>query len=203
MEDIQSLTAEQSKLVEDNHNLIYSFLHSRGLSTDEAYDIAAIGLCHAAIEWSPSKGAFSTIAYLMMGQEIIRENITSHRHNVEPCVSLDEIASGKFDDDRTLHQLLPRKKGEYEHCSVSLQLQQALPYCSKRELSALHLLLLEYRKVDIAASMNTTRKNVHNIVVRLRDKINRRGNPRRYATDDEREKLFRQIARAVSYHVAC
>ena len=43
------MTDEQRKLVEDNHSLIYLVINNMGLSVEDNYDIAAIGLCNAAI----------------------------------------------------------------------------------------------------------------------------------------------------------
>ena len=43
------LTQQQQQLVEDNHKLIYFYLYRNSLSVDEFYDVAAIGLCKAAI----------------------------------------------------------------------------------------------------------------------------------------------------------
>ena len=44
------LNDEQRKLVADNHNLIYQYLIDNNLPQDEYYDIAAIGLCKAALK---------------------------------------------------------------------------------------------------------------------------------------------------------
>ena len=67
------LSKEQSKLVEDNHNLIYSFLSSNDFSIEDYYDIAAIALCETALHYDSSKGAFSTYAYHNMLMRILRE----------------------------------------------------------------------------------------------------------------------------------
>lgn len=54
------LSDEQVKLVEENHNLIYSFLSSNNFLADDYYDLAAIALCETALHYDPSKGSFST-----------------------------------------------------------------------------------------------------------------------------------------------
>lgn len=64
------MTDEQKKLVEDNHNLIYSFLYKYGLSIDEYYDIAAIGLCKAGINYNGVDSSFSVYAYACMYNEL-------------------------------------------------------------------------------------------------------------------------------------
>ena len=44
----------QKSLVTENHNLIYSFLKKYNLDVDEYYDLAAIGLCNACINYDAS-----------------------------------------------------------------------------------------------------------------------------------------------------
>lgn len=59
MEVIQ-ITDEARKLVEENHNLVYSFLYKYHLDVEEWYDLAAIGLCKAANTYNNDKSGFST-----------------------------------------------------------------------------------------------------------------------------------------------
>ena len=61
------LTDDQRKLVEKNHNLIYTFARKYKINLDEYYGLLAIGLCIAARIYDPNKGlAFSTLAYQCM-----------------------------------------------------------------------------------------------------------------------------------------
>lgn len=69
-ESAKSLNKDQQKLVEDNYKLIYSYAYKTNLDIYEYYDILAIGLCHAALEYDPSKGKFSTYAYAAMCNEV-------------------------------------------------------------------------------------------------------------------------------------
>lgn len=64
------MTDEQRKLVEENHNLIYGFLNKEELEDDDYYDIVAIGLCKAAMNYNEKKGKFSTFAYKCMNAEV-------------------------------------------------------------------------------------------------------------------------------------
>lgn len=63
---MNSLNKEQQKLVETNHNLIYSFAKSNNIDVEEFYDVLAIGLCKAALVYDENKGMFSTLAYKCM-----------------------------------------------------------------------------------------------------------------------------------------
>ncbi len=88
----KTLNDQQRKLVEDNHNLIYSFLKSKNLSLDAVedwYGTAAIGLCKAALCYDESRNArFSTLAYIIMENEV-RQVMRSNRKNVQDCLYLD------------------------------------------------------------------------------------------------------------------
>ena len=67
------ITEEQRKLVEDNHNLIYSFLQKYHLTIDEYYGLAAIGLCKAGKTYNGEKSNFSTYAYKCMFTTVMCE----------------------------------------------------------------------------------------------------------------------------------
>lgn len=98
---MNSLNVKQQHLVEDNHNLIYSFAKSRKLDLEEYYDVLAIGLCKAALIFDENKGMFSTLVYTCMNNEVKRikrkenEQKTIPKHMVD---SLDYIYSSDNDD---------------------------------------------------------------------------------------------------------
>lgn len=72
------LNDEQRKLVEQNHNLIYSAMRKFGIRRqdfDDYYGFAAIGLCKAAIDYDKTRSkSFSTYAYLCIQNEIMVYN---------------------------------------------------------------------------------------------------------------------------------
>lgn len=67
------ITKEQEKLIEENHNLIYSFLQKYNLSVEDYYDLAAIGLCKAGINFNGNISKFSTYAYEWMFGSVFSE----------------------------------------------------------------------------------------------------------------------------------
>lgn len=73
---MRQLTTEEKKLVEENHNLIYSYCYDNDLSIDMYYDLFAIALCKAAQKYDPSKGAFSTLSYYYF------KNARSHEYEL-------------------------------------------------------------------------------------------------------------------------
>lgn len=70
------LTPEQARMVEENHNLIYSFLYRSKLAIDDYYALAAEGLIRGAQAYDQDERlqqySFSTIAYWKMNGEIYR-----------------------------------------------------------------------------------------------------------------------------------
>lgn len=68
-----ALTDEQKALVTENHQLIYGFLSKNGLEIEDFYDLAAIGLCNAAINYRETDELFSTYAYICMKNVILNE----------------------------------------------------------------------------------------------------------------------------------
>ena len=71
---MKQLNKTQQKLVEDNHNLIYSFMNKNKLSFDAVedwYGTCAIGLCKAALTYNPDRNVkFSVLAYVCMSNEM-------------------------------------------------------------------------------------------------------------------------------------
>lgn len=69
----RSLNDEQRKLVEDNVNLAYKFVHTKAftynIEFEDKISIALLALVKAALLYKPEKGTFSTYAYLTMQTE--------------------------------------------------------------------------------------------------------------------------------------
>lgn len=55
---MEHLTPQQQKLVEDNHNLIYSLAYKKNINLDEFYGDLAIGLCKAALAFDEIEVSF-------------------------------------------------------------------------------------------------------------------------------------------------
>lgn len=67
------LSTEQSKLVEDNIGLISGVIKKLPpFDYDEDFASGQLGLCKAAIKYNSRRGAFSTYAYHVIYNEIIR-----------------------------------------------------------------------------------------------------------------------------------
>lgn len=88
------LTPEQQKLVEQNHKLIYFVLHKNNWSVDKFYDVAAIGLCKAALTYEAKSGfEFSTYATRVISNQVLEtmRYESAKKRNRRKDISLDTI----------------------------------------------------------------------------------------------------------------
>lgn len=110
---MKQLNKTQQKLVEDNHNLIYSFMHKNKLNfeaVEDWYGTCAVGLCKAALFYDPSRNVkFNTLAYVCMSNEmkmVFRQqekeikNPLSLQYNLdeEENISLQDCICSKSDE---------------------------------------------------------------------------------------------------------
>lgn len=99
------LTDKERRLVEENHNLIYSYanLHNLQITDDinricysrtsheDWYGALATGLCHAARTWDETKGSFSYWAYINMNSEVKKVKKAYCIHNPKIIDTLENI----------------------------------------------------------------------------------------------------------------
>lgn len=116
---MKQLNKTQQKLVEDNHNLIYSFMHKNKLSFDAVedwYGTCAVGLCKAALTYNPDKNVkFNTLAYVCMKNEMTK--VLDKKSKEEMCLSLDYY----IDDDTQFADFVADNRddfGEIEFYSI-------------------------------------------------------------------------------------
>ena len=88
---MKQLNQNQQKLVEDNHNLIFSFMNKNKLSMDTVedwYGTCAIAMCKAAMTYDPDRNVkFGTVAYVYMNNAM-KDTLAKHSKE-EMCLSLD------------------------------------------------------------------------------------------------------------------
>lgn len=110
---MKQLNKTQQKLVEDNHDLIYSFMNKNHLSenaVEDWYGTCAIGLCKAALTYNPDRNVkFSVLAYVCMSNEmkmVFRQqekeikNLLSLQYNLdeEENISLQDCVCNHNDE---------------------------------------------------------------------------------------------------------
>ena len=143
------MTEEQKKLVEDNHNLIYFMIHKYNLDIEEYYDIFALSLCKAAINYDINRGTtFSTYAISVMKSDFllnIRRGKAQRRSG--SCVSIDEVVYDNNSDGSsiTLEDMLTNGLDAFDE-SISLDFTKL----SDRTRRMLWLSYIGYTQNEIA-----------------------------------------------------
>lgn len=144
---MRKLTKEESKIVEDNHNLIYGFIQSKGLDVNIYYGLIAESLCKSAMIWDKSKGEISTIFYKIANNDLYREwrknNAQKRQHGglleleewVESDYSLEEEVVGNSLCEEILSsengQVVKLRLEGYTQEEIALKLGKNQPQISK------------------------------------------------------------------------
>lgn len=96
---MKQLNKTQQKLVEDNHNLIYSFMNKNKLSfeaVEDWYGTCAVALCKAALTYNPDRNVkFSVLAYVCMSNEM-KMVFRQQEKEIKIQYSLDEEENNSF-----------------------------------------------------------------------------------------------------------
>lgn len=168
----QTLNDAQRKLVEDNHNLIYSYLKVHNLSMDAVedwYGTAAIGLCQAALAFDEKRGTqFSTLAYACIDNEVKRV-MRQSKKNIIAYVSLDDSIN---ESGYSLSDVIP----DNEDCYFPIYLNEAIDIANRsltdKEKRIVELVInsgLSQRKV--ADMIGVSRETVSNAYSKYISKI--------------------------------
>lgn len=161
---MQELNDIQRKLVEDNHNLIYSYLKKHNLSlnaVEDWYGTAAIGLCKAALYFDENRGRnFSTFAYLVMDNEVKQVIRKNYKCIVDTC-SLDSTTNDK---EGYLYDIIPDDRD----FTTEIYLQDAIDIASKgmsdRDKLIVKLIIEGgYSQAKIAAKLGLSQSHVSRI----------------------------------------
>jgi len=111
-ENMQKLTDEQKKIVEENHNLIYGVAKKFHLNIDDWYGVLAIELCKSVLHHNPERGKLSTYYYMRAGSVILNEITKSktqkrQHEGMEDLSYLENVETGNtvFENDETIFAL--------------------------------------------------------------------------------------------------
>lgn len=166
------LSDEQRKLVEENHNLIYSLLNARGWSIEDYYDLAAIGLCRAAIMFDPEKGyKFSTYAYTSMQNEILQElrKGSVAKRSGAAVLSFENPLAGV--EEITIGDTIQATRGDPEEEIIKEDVRIAISEMKPKDREVINLVMQGYKQREVAKIANTNQVQVSRVVKRLRDKL--------------------------------
>lgn len=172
---MEKMTPEQQKLVTDNHNLIYSFLHSKNLSIEEWYDAAAIGLCKAAIGFKEEKSCFSTYAYLCMNCTIgiIKRTERASKTIPEACLVYydSNFQSGEETQIATILDVIPGGENTEDQAISNFTFEQIEEDMKENEKQIMELFSAGYKQMEIAAIMNCSQPQVSRIKAKIIKKM--------------------------------
>ena len=175
---MNELNYEQQQLVEQNHNLIYSFAKSRKLDLEGYYDVLAIGLCKAALVFDENKGTFSTLAYKCMSNEynkIIKKQTLKRKIPDNLLSSLDAVINISEEDgsETTLYDYIKKDIFPIPDSSTITNIMIKNFYnnkLTKQEQKVFRLLVQDRTQVEISKIMGLTRSRIGQIVMRIREK---------------------------------
>jgi RNA polymerase sigma factor (sigma-70 family) len=168
------LTEEQRKLVEENHNLIFKYAIKNNIDIDEYYDLLAIGMCKAALVFDTTKGAFSTVAYHCMGNEMNMHRRHMNRMYIIPnnmIFSYDAYMNNDCKDGENFLSTISSDIYSDEVAIGNVMLSELITTLTVKEKRVMALLIDGYTQSEIAEEMNCSRQNVWKYVSRIRKKM--------------------------------
>ena len=175
---MNSLNKEQQKLVETNHNLIYSFAKSRQIDVEEYYDVLAIALCKAALVYDKSRGRFSTLAYKCMSNsynQILIYQTTGKQIPENLIQPLDEVVYLSEEDgsEITLCDCIQKDIFPMPENTAIIHIAFDEVYnnkLTKQEQKVIKLLLQDKTQAEIGETIGVTRARICAIVSKIRKK---------------------------------
>lgn len=177
---MEALTEAQKQLVEENHNLIYSFINSKHLDIEEYYGKCALALCKAAKGWNEELGKFSTYAYMCMYNVLkteYRDNTLKRTIPLNKISNLeDKVTSDSEDSDgATLLDLIADDVNIEDETIAKLKLDnfmekvKTFKYGGDVRTKVVELLLQGKDRKEIAEELNISRQRISIILIELRD----------------------------------
>lgn len=163
------LTEEQKIIVEKNHNLIYHFCHKYNLNIDSYYDVFAISLCKAAINYDSSRGTrFSTFAIHIMYNDLkctYRENTRKGKKDVK-FTSLDSLILNHHGEDFTLNDVLSTELNAQDE----IILTDFKNIWDDKEKQIVKLLYQGYTQKEIGRILNYSQSQISKYIKRMKEK---------------------------------
>lgn len=164
------MTPEQQKLASENHDLIYWYLHKKGLDEADWYDILAWALCRAAQTYIPEYGEFSTLAVKCFVFAVEREMRTINRTKR----SRMQTVSMQLLNDNHDHRFYAEPVDEYDFTESILAddvveqfVRQIAGHCKERDLNIVQKTAQGMNGAELAELYGLTRERVRQILMRL------------------------------------
>lgn len=169
------LNDEQRKLVEQNHNLIYSAMTKCGIRRqdfDDYYGFAAIGLCKAAIDYDESKAkSFSTYAYKCMRTEIMAYDRwrLADKRDERLTVSYNQLMNDLDENEKEYSFLLSDEKNNEKNSNFWLIFGDKIRILNNKDRMIIALKAQGYTIKEIGQVINISAPAVHKRLKKLRE----------------------------------
>mgnify|MGYP003291722341 CR=1 FL=1 len=177
------LTEEQRKLIEENHNLIYSYMIKHNLEFSEYYDLLAIALCKVAVYYNCERSEFSTLAFTFFDNACHNEykrNSTLIRKPINGVVSLNyEYSSSDDGSSCCLQDLLEDDCNLEESICNKLYVQNAISFINKdlseKERYIMYSLFIDKKTLQVIGDeCGITKERVRQIKERVLERLRRK-----------------------------
>lgn len=171
------LNDEQRKLVEQNHNLIYSAMTKCGIRKqdfDDYYGFAAAGLCKAVVDYNESKAkSFSTYAYKCMRKEIIAYTRWrfADKRDERLIVSYNQLMNDLDENEKEYSFLLSDKKNNEKNSNFWLIFKDKMRILNNRDRMIVILKAQGHTVKEIGQTINLSAPAVHKRLKKLRETI--------------------------------
>lgn len=168
-----TLTKEQKRLVEDNHNLIYYYCRKNDISIDTYYDVCAIGLCKAAATYDKEQSTFATYALYVINNEvkgIYRQNASRGKQDVQ-VFSYDKILTNNYGDECTLLDFIITDGKDAYDSSILTDFNKIW---NQREKKIALLLYEGYTQKEISEIIGVQQPQISRIIKIMRRKVDKK-----------------------------
>lgn len=154
--------------------MIYFYLHKykTNYSIEELYDIAAIGLCKAAITYNSEKSKFTTYALSCINNEVNHElRKTTAAKCVPQSAQISLCQSTGEGEGMTLESLLEDETKFEDNVLTAVVFNQFWLELNEREKEMLSLINVGLKQDAVAKELNVSQAQVSRILTKLRTKF--------------------------------
>lgn len=165
------LTEEQRRFAEQNHALVYKFLHQHGLSVDEYYDIVVFGFLLAVQRYltdaSLAPYAFSTVAWSAM-----ESALRNHRRTARRNLRL-HTGNGWHGRYRLCRRELPPENEWMSQLETTLLLHTLATLVTAQQMKVLQLRAQGVSVRSIAAQLKTNVPQINELLEDVRSTLHK------------------------------
>ena len=172
------LNDEQRKIVEQNHNLIYSAMRNYGIfdeNFDDYYGAAAIGLCKAVLNYdSRTNNTLSTFAYACINNELYSQirmkNTESNKLN-DNALSYNATYMTPSGEETSGEEFMLVQKNFEKNLVFKLLFQDTIRILDNKERAMILLRANGHTYQEIANYYGVSRQAIQTKMKKIQDKL--------------------------------